>query len=197
MLLGAKMQGANFLHADIKDATFTVDDTTRKLFQGLPAFTEHLNNLADVDRIVAAHEQWVDSQGQSGTRADFTGRSMKGVDLRGRELSTVSFLGADLSGAQLSHAKLAVCDFSKANLSYTDLSGADLRGVGLEGAILRNTVLEAANLTDLLLRGGGTLPVRLHGATIEWVDFTDTMINADALKGLALRDCQLPPASAL
>lgn len=192
VLLGATMERAKFTGANIKNAVFTVNEETRRLFGGNPAFEEHLANLKETDRIVAAHEEWVNSGGRAGKRADFAGMPLRGVDLRGRELSAVSFRGADLTGAKLAHARLAAADFTGANLSYAELSHADLRGGAMDSTTLLHTIVEGANFNDLDLRGGGKLSIRFTGANIEWTDFSQCSITPDQLAGAVLRECTMP-----
>ncbi|OYQ32381.1 hypothetical protein CHU95_16390 [Niveispirillum lacus] len=192
VLLGAQMERAKFTGANIKNAVFTVNDDTRRLFAGNPAFEEHLSNLRETDRIVAAHEEWVNSGGRSGSRADFAGMALRGVDLRGRELSAVSFRGADLTGAKLAHARLAAADFNGATLAYAELSNADLRGAGMENARLLHTLVDGADFGDLDLRGGGKLAIRFAGASIEWTSFAQCVITPEQLSGAVLRECRMP-----
>lgn len=192
ILLGAKLDGANFFDTDIRDAVFTLDDTTRRLFKGNPFFVEFINGLKEVDRMLIQHEKWVEAGGRKGARADFTGQSLRGVDLRGRELSAVSFKGADLTAAKLSHAKLAAADFSGATLHYTDMGGADLRGADFGSAHLLHTSFEAADLTDLMLRDGGALPTRFGGARLEWTTFARALFDPARLHGAERENIILP-----
>jgi len=189
VLLGAAMDRAIFNGANIKNAVFTVNDETRRLFSGNPAFEEHLSNLRETDRIVAAHEEWVNSGGRSGKRADFAGKALRGVDLRGRELSAVSFREADLTGAKLAHTRLAAADFNGATLAYAELSSADLRGASLENARLLHTMVDGADFGDLDLRGGGKLATRFAGASVEWTSFSQCHITPEQMSGAVLREC--------
>ena len=78
-------------------------------------------------KILADHKVWVDSDEQSGKRADLN--------------------GADLSYADLSYANLRCAYLSGANLSRSDLHGADLTGADLNGAHLNGAHLNGADLS--------------------------------------------------
>jgi hypothetical protein len=66
-------------------------------------------NNAELQKILAAHKEWLDSEGKHGIRANLSDTYLRGADLR----------GADLRGA---------------NLRDTYLRGADLRDVDIDFA---------------------------------------------------------------
>ena len=70
-------------------------------------------------KILADHKLWVESDYQTGKKADLNGADLRNADLRSADLS-----GADLTAAHLRYA----------NLRYADLNGADLEGADLTGA---------------------------------------------------------------
>jgi uncharacterized protein YjbI with pentapeptide repeats len=114
-----------------------------------PGVREARRQLADHElaAILAAHEQWVDSEGKQGTQAD-----LSHCILRGRHLCGVRLERADL------------CD---SDVTGTDLSGADLHGTGFSGAILLGTSLRDADLRDADLAGAvDLLATQLAGADL-------------------------------
>ncbi len=133
----------------------------------------------DVDAIVAAHLQWLTSQGAEGKRADFKKMDLAGGALAGTVLANAGFREADLSDAQLAEARLDGADFRYASLSAADLSAADL-GV----AQLRHCDLRLANLQGACLRGADLSGARLGGAKLAGADF----------KGAILVGCDLSDA---
>ncbi len=133
----------------------------------------------DVDAIVAAHLQWLTSQGAEGKRADFKKMDLAGGALAGTVLANAGFREADLSDAQLAEARLDGADFRHASLSAADLSAADL-GV----AQLRHCNLRLANLQGACLRGADLSGARLGGAKLAGADF----------KGATLVGCDLSDA---
>lgn len=125
----------------------------------------------DVDAIVAAHLQWLTSQGGEGKRADFKKMDMAGGALAGTVLANADFRQADLSDSQLTDARLDGADFRHASLSAADLSGANL-GV----AQLRHCDLRLANLQGASLRGADLSGARLRGAKLAGADFKGAIL---------------------
>jgi len=101
-------------------------------------------SLLDLAEILDQHKLWVESGGESGSKAD---------------LCCVNLANADLTGVNLQGAFL-----HKANLSGADLSMANLRGASLVQADLRNS-----NLLGTELRGANLMGAMLYGAEGLWV----------------------------
>ena len=101
-------------------------------------------SLLDLAEILDQHKIWVESGGESGSRADLSG---------------VNLAQADLTGINLQSAVL-----NKANLRAADLSLANLRGASLVQADLRDT-----NLLGTELRGANLMGATLYGAEGLWV----------------------------
>ncbi|MGE5516589.1 MAG: pentapeptide repeat-containing protein [Bacteroidota bacterium] len=135
----------------------------------------------DVDAIVAAHMQWLTSQGAEGKRAIFKKMDLAGGALGGTVLANADFREADLSDAQLAEARLDGADFRYATLNAADLSGANL-GV----AQLRHCDLRLANLQGASLRGADLSGARLRGAKLAGAD-----LKGAVLVGSDLSDADL------
>ena len=107
----------------------------------------------DLLAMLSSHEQWVNSGGMQGKRADLSGATLRGAYLSGADLRKATLRGANLRGADLSRADLRLATLREADLSRTDLSGADLSGANLRGADLRGANLSGANLSGANLNG--------------------------------------------
>jgi uncharacterized protein YjbI with pentapeptide repeats len=134
-LRGADLRGAVLVHAvmsfvEDKDADFSGSLTDAPAGR-LPA------ELGDqLDRLVARHRRWVETNGAEGGQLD-----VSGYDLRG----TTEFLGASLAMLKASHATLFDVNFNGATLQAAQLDGADMRSshlarVDLRGAKLGSTL---------------------------------------------------------
>jgi uncharacterized protein YjbI with pentapeptide repeats len=93
-------------------------------------------DLLELAAILDQHKIWVESGGESGSKAD----------LCGVDLSRADLTGANLQGAILNKAKLRGADLSMANLRGASLVQADLRDVNLLGTELRGANLMGASL---------------------------------------------------
>ena len=96
-------------------------------------------SLVEIAEILDQHKIWVESGGESGLRADFSGLALAkadltGVNLQGASLHKADFRGADLSLANLRGASLVRADLRGANLLGAELRGANLMGANLYGA---------------------------------------------------------------
>jgi uncharacterized protein YjbI with pentapeptide repeats len=95
--------------------------------------------LLDLAEVLDQHKIWVESGGESGTKADLGGvnlahADLTGVNLQGAFLNKANFRGADLSLGNLRGASLVQADLRDTNLLGTELRGANLMGATLYGA---------------------------------------------------------------
>ena len=141
----------------------------------------------NVDGIVAAHVQWLTSQGAQGKRADFRLMDLGGIDLAGTVLANAGFREVELGDATLAEARLDGADFR-----YAKLGAADLAGAELSVAHLRHADLRLANLQGASLRGADLSGARLSGANLAGADFKGAM-----LVGSDLAECDLSQAENL
>ncbi len=88
-----------------------------------------------LEEILDAHCEWLDTDGEHGSQANLRGADLRGADLVWENLGKANLSGADLRGADLRWADLRGADLSGANLSEANLSAADLRGADLSGGI--------------------------------------------------------------
>ncbi|MDP9340171.1 MAG: pentapeptide repeat-containing protein [Acidobacteriota bacterium] len=114
-------------------------------------------SMVELAQILDQHKLWVESGGDSGTKADLSaanlqGADLTGVNLQGALLSKANFTGADLSMANLRGANLVHADLRNTTLLGTELRGANLMGATLYGAEgLWAGRLGGTNLFDALL----------------------------------------------
>ena len=96
-------------------------------------------SLIELAEILDEHKSWVESNGDTGVKADLTGvnlagAELTGVNLQGAILTKVNLTGADLSMANLRGANLVHADLRNSIMLGTELRGADLMGATLYGA---------------------------------------------------------------
>lgn len=93
-----------------------------------------------LEETLAAHREWLDSHGASGTRADlrkgsYESTELISVNLRYADLQDINLRAADLLLADLRDACLVRADFSEACLVGTNFEGANLEGASLENSM--------------------------------------------------------------
>ena len=140
--------------------------------------------IEQLNEILTKHNEWVNSCGAKGGKAD-----LRGVDLSGACLLNADLSGANLSGANLWYANLSGANLWYANLKGTDLSDANLRGVDLSGACLWNADLSGANLSGANLSGANLCYANLKGT-----DLSDANLSGADLSGACLWNADLSGA---
>ncbi|WP_202189060.1 pentapeptide repeat-containing protein [Neisseria mucosa] len=175
------------------------------------------NNDMQIDEetflsILKEHQLWVNSNGQSGKRADLSGQDFSGisfryyayllsaspwtVNLRFAILKGINFSHADLSEANLeavnliegnlNGANLKRAILSKAKMINAHLSGANLRGADLTGTDLTGADLTGANLTGAELRGANLTRANLTRANLIGTDLTGADLGGAILSEVIL-----------
>ena len=92
----------------------------------------------ELKEVLAAHQKWISTGGNEGTRADLRNAILQETDLH----------GANLQSADMQNAKLSVADLMQANLRLANLRGADLWMADMKDADLQGTELQGANLSE-------------------------------------------------
>jgi uncharacterized protein YjbI with pentapeptide repeats len=106
----------------------------------------------ELAEILQEHADWLDSNGDTGTQADFSRENLE---------------GADLIDARLQSAILNKTTLKRADLMLADLRGASLLQANLTDANLLGTVFHQANLQAARLDGAtGLLSRQLAGANL-------------------------------
>ena len=139
-------------------------------------------------RTIAAHRQWIQTNGQAGERAELRDCDLRDLDLTGVELS-----GADLSGADLRGSCLNRSRFRLATLRGAHLDGASIDAACFDGANLDRAVFDRARVTgtrfdpiELVRSDGSTVKsevtVRLVG-----VRFRKAVLTSSSFRNADLR----------
>jgi uncharacterized protein YjbI with pentapeptide repeats len=136
------------------------EDSTRAPVEVPDALSQNATvalSLIDLAEILDQHRLWVESNGESGTKADLCGVNLSQADLTGVNLEGAHMHRANLSGADLSMANLRGASLVQADLRDANLLGAELRGVNFMGATMYGAEglwvgrLGGTNLFDALL----------------------------------------------
>jgi uncharacterized protein YjbI with pentapeptide repeats len=135
-----------------------------------PALREMPQDL--LQRVLADHRTWLDSDGKSGKKADLSHAQLQGLslwraDLREADLSDANLQGADLDHARLRAANLRHASMESASLWQASLRGADLSYAGLQRAKLDHADLSGATLHNADLTGASLWGAQLVGALLE------------------------------
>lgn len=142
--------------------------------------------------MLAEHQQWLDSEGKEGKRANFRSLDLHGLDLSGTNLVECSFRGANLSGANLVGADMRAADFAEANLDHANLQHALMNGTNLvraniSFANLSNADMSACNLGTSQGEGAVFVDTKLPGAIMRDAIIRSADFTRAALKGANLR----------
>jgi uncharacterized protein YjbI with pentapeptide repeats len=135
--------------------------------------------FADRAEVLLKHREWLDSHGETGERADFSGAHLDGVDLTDANLED-----AWLNKTTLKNADLLLANFQRASLIQANLQGANLLGTRFQEADLQGATLE--NTTGLQVEQ--LAGANLFGATLPAdVDVFDALADAARAAKLAGR----------
>src|SRR5260370_33644484 len=83
--------------------------------------------LDQLQRVLADHRAWVESDGQSGKKADLSHAQLQGLSLWSADLREADLSYASLQGADLDHARLRGADLRHANMAGASPLHADPR----------------------------------------------------------------------
>jgi uncharacterized protein YjbI with pentapeptide repeats len=111
----------------------------------------------DLREAIENHAAWLDSNGETGTQADFSGKNLEYADLVDTRLPEAVFhktalKGADMTLADLRGATLVQTNLAEANLLGTQFQQANLQAADMHGATgLLSPQLAGANLFSTIL----------------------------------------------
>ncbi len=177
--------------------------------------TKQKFSAEELQEKLAAHQRWLDSDGEQGERLDLRGANLIMARLDGEDLSKAQLKGADFSGANLKWANLSYAHLEEAdlfdahlegavllkaylagaNLWKTHLSRANLRWAHLEGAILRRAHLEGADLYGAHLEGAYLKEAHLEGANCHFAKFDDAVLSSVIFEGEVEEEAQAEPST--
>jgi uncharacterized protein YjbI with pentapeptide repeats len=122
----------------------------------------------DLQEVLENHAAWLDSAGETGIRADCSGKNLA---------------SADLVDARLSDALLSKTILKEADLTLADLRGANLVQANLAGATLLGTQLQQANLQAADMHGAtGLLSPQLAGTNLFGAALPESVSPLEGLK---------------
>src|ERR1700738_3919030 len=145
-------------------------------------------SLLDLAETLDQHKDWLESGGESGSRADFSGMNFAradftGVNLQGAILDRANLQGADLSMANLRGASLVQANLCEANLLGTEFHSANLMGSVLYGAEglwagrLGGTNLFDAVLPESVAEFNSTAPIAQASKIARWFYFATLSVS--------------------
>ncbi|BBV03971.1 pentapeptide repeat-containing protein [Providencia rettgeri] len=136
-------------------------------------------NTDELRKILDEHKVYVESFGESGSKANLRGANLRDANLRGADLRGANLRDANLRGANLRDANLRDANLRDANLRGADLIGANLRDADLRGANLRgadlpdHTYIIMGEKYPITITNGECLRAGCQNHTIEeWRKFT-------------------------
>ncbi|MGE3821151.1 MAG: pentapeptide repeat-containing protein, partial [Isosphaeraceae bacterium] len=139
----------------------------------------------ELNAILAAHTEWLDSEGHRGARADLRRGLLRGLDLSRADLRRAWLREATLREANLQGARLAGADLTGADLTHANLTGAALRGADLRDADLAGTALRDADLQDADLRDvRGMTGGQIGGSDVAGAKLPDAIVKFEGLSNV-------------
>lgn len=168
-----------------------------------------------LNRILKAHEQWIESDGKAGTRADFSHGNLSNLNLQGANLWGANLEGTWLPGANLTNAVLGLKgqkteQVSKAPGEYMilpprmgqiivkDANGRVIAAsspvpdsTNLKSATLWNANLHQADLDSADLSTASLSGADLSGADLSGADLTGANLAGAILDGSNVSDANL------
>ena len=124
-------------------------------------------NAEKLKKILADHKVWVESDYQTGKRANLNGANLHGAHLHGADLRCADLRDADLRGAYLNSA-----DLRNADLTGADLHGAYLNRADLTGAHFELEIKTVNSFSNTIFSEAAIPWVILHP---RWSEYTDSV----------------------
>jgi hypothetical protein len=146
-----------------------------------PAFREL--PLDQLQQVLTNHRAWLDSDGQSGKKADLSHAQLQGISLWSADLREANLSYANLQGADMDHARLRGANLRHARMEAASLWQANLRDADLSYAGLQRTKLDHADLSDANLHNADLTGASLWGAQVSGTRFEQAVgITDEQLK---------------
>ncbi len=177
---GARLGKANFLNADLREASFECDR-----IGGWPGY---FSSGKDSDKIC------VQLQSANLVGAQLQSANLVGAQLQGAILMDTRLQGANLAGAELQGATLAGARLQGSSLIKTQLQGAFLAGAQLQGANLDEAQLQGANLSFAQLQGASLAFTQAEGANFYGARLQSASLIKTQLQGVTLVSAELQGA---
>ncbi len=192
--------------------------TTPDITRGIYPFKGVKLSRADVEWLLAAHENGRGPTAPSNEQQDRQGLDLRGADLRyvdlhalplaglrgsltrqewdeateeQRAAAVILLTGADLSEAHLEEAVLIGAYLEKASLREAHLEKADLASAHLDRAFLARARLKEADLSEAHLRKADLSEALLQGATLRRAHLEQAYLNGGHLEKADLSGARL------
>lgn len=186
-LFGADLRGARFNGAKLRQTNFVTAIYDQSQFESCDTsatvFPRRIADLSDrLPALLAAHKEWVDTLGRSGTRADFTMVDLRGYSFEKHELSAAVFTLAIVDSVSFRESRLAMADFSGASGRSAVFCDADMRGVTLTRAVFNGADFRGANLSclEVFREQPVHLRARLHQTSLIGANLSrSNLVSAD------------------
>jgi len=168
VLTDANVRGARFNKTDVRGAV--MDDSASEAEELIEAIKPPALSAvcADLEAVLEAHAQWVNSSAAEGARAN-----LADADLRDFRRPGVNLAAAVMERAVLKDGVLLAAEMPMIQLAFADLRGAQLAQANMRGADLQRAVLTGADLRDTRLgpvrnvgTGGHICPANLAHAKL-------------------------------
>jgi uncharacterized protein YjbI with pentapeptide repeats len=155
----------------------------------------------ELSGLIAAHAQWLSSDGSAGTKFDMAGANLIYGGFLEQDMSHASLNGACLRNANLRESKFSNASLLNANLESASmvniqLDGALLAGASLNRAVSPGATFIRADLTNTKLRSTNLLSANFSHADLSGADLTDAnlagaLLPASILNRAILTDAKL------
>ncbi len=113
------------------------------------------------------HEQWLNSGGQDGKRANLRGYDLRKIEFRDVIMSQANLREVNVAGVDFTHVSLASVDFSEAMLDEANLREVDMTSAVFSRASMRGINAEGATLVKANLTGANVMRSSMHHANCE------------------------------
>jgi uncharacterized protein YjbI with pentapeptide repeats len=193
LLNRAIVDGANLSGAVLRDANvFSVDFRKAAYLDALDlresiSVDDSEEAAAAIAGQIKAHDEWVETSGTTGARADFLARDLSAVDFSGRNLTGAVFTQCRLRAARFDRCRMSLAILSRADATGASFAGADLKGADLTGAILRRADFRNADLQVQIVtlpdKSTREWPVRAPHAKFNEADFTGAQVAGMLTEG--------------
>jgi len=149
----------------------------------------------EIRQIVKLHEQWLNSNGMKGIRANLSNADLSAIDfgkihpleedMAGGKLVGLNLTKANLSGANLTRSNLQCVNFSEANFSHANLTEANLAGANLTKCNLVYTNFYKTNISGANLYNADLSYAKFRLTNVEDAMLTRAIMNYSTYESVA------------
>ena len=153
-----------------------------------------------IEKILKAHCKWIHSNGEDGSKADFSnaviydfdvhGENLIGVDFENTYFCETNIIKSDLSGANLSNTKL-----ERANIRGTILREAKMSNINLNHSVLIDADLSCAKITNAEIKNADLAGINLMGSDLSYTNLSKSFLTGANFEGACLFGADLTQAS--